>query len=506
MAEKSYYDILGVEPEASRDEIRLAWQRLIRKYHPDIGENGGDPQKFTAVQKAYSTLEKESSRAAYDRSISASKPSYTPGPSTKASAPRRTSPNVSPYKRASKPKPSAQYVGRTVVPPTPVPAPAPKPRVGWAPAPPTPVPQAPQASTPTAAWKKSIPDNVEVRYVPTTATKWSPVAILAIAAACPMMGLFTVYQRAPHTSLLETVAVPLLWGTLALMLVAFMYSLAVRKQAKPVVIPAAVGTALLVVGLAAATSSAAPHALALAVLFSVFWVGLSVAVHAAIPSPETDIPQQLARASMKDVKEFDVWGTRKTQQFTTQSQLFAMESTDATVQELASVLKNLKIAKDVITPVADPKEAAMLVDVATDWTQLVAVCGTRVALINTLVFPPGTIRVLPNKTLQAGATATPVTIQGFLDAAEAWQKHLGRSAIVKPFVVFATSGSSETELEFNDYITMVKDSEVEDTVGEFLSKNYDTVDYRILSRILPYASELPDQEPERVMTPEEYLA
>lgn len=50
---KDYFNILGVEPSASEDEIRTAYKKLAMKHHPD---RGGDQAQFQDVQEAYSTL------------------------------------------------------------------------------------------------------------------------------------------------------------------------------------------------------------------------------------------------------------------------------------------------------------------------------------------------------------------------------------------------------------------------------------------------------------------
>ena len=66
---KNYYDVLGVSEEASQDEIKSAYRKLIAKLHPD--RNPGDKEvaaKFQKVQEAYETLSDEAKRAEYGRS------------------------------------------------------------------------------------------------------------------------------------------------------------------------------------------------------------------------------------------------------------------------------------------------------------------------------------------------------------------------------------------------------------------------------------------------------
>lgn len=61
----NYYEILGIEPDASHDAIKSAYRKLARKYHPDIaGESG--VEKFKAVTEAYETLSDETRRKRYD--------------------------------------------------------------------------------------------------------------------------------------------------------------------------------------------------------------------------------------------------------------------------------------------------------------------------------------------------------------------------------------------------------------------------------------------------------
>src|SRR5258706_10587815 len=65
---RDYYEVLGVQRNASADDIKKAYRKLARQYHPD--RNPGDKQaetKFKEVQDAYDTLNDKTKRANYDQ-------------------------------------------------------------------------------------------------------------------------------------------------------------------------------------------------------------------------------------------------------------------------------------------------------------------------------------------------------------------------------------------------------------------------------------------------------
>jgi len=74
MKYKDYYAILGVDRNATADDIKKAYRKLARKYHPDVSKEPNAEEKFKEMSEAYETLKEPEKRAAYDQLGR-----YTPG-------------------------------------------------------------------------------------------------------------------------------------------------------------------------------------------------------------------------------------------------------------------------------------------------------------------------------------------------------------------------------------------------------------------------------------------
>src|SRR6185503_1249839 len=61
---KDYYNVLGVDKKASKDDIKKAFRKLAHKYHPDKG--GDDESKFKEITEAYAILSDDKKRREYD--------------------------------------------------------------------------------------------------------------------------------------------------------------------------------------------------------------------------------------------------------------------------------------------------------------------------------------------------------------------------------------------------------------------------------------------------------
>ncbi|MGF1537433.1 MAG: molecular chaperone DnaJ [Elainellaceae cyanobacterium] len=62
-----YYDTLGISRNADKDEVKQAYRRLARKYHPDVNKESGAEERFKEINRAYEVLSQPELRARYDQ-------------------------------------------------------------------------------------------------------------------------------------------------------------------------------------------------------------------------------------------------------------------------------------------------------------------------------------------------------------------------------------------------------------------------------------------------------
>ena len=64
---RDYYEILGVARNTDKEELKRAYRRLARKYHPDVNKEPGAEERFKEINRAYEVLSEPEMRSRYDR-------------------------------------------------------------------------------------------------------------------------------------------------------------------------------------------------------------------------------------------------------------------------------------------------------------------------------------------------------------------------------------------------------------------------------------------------------
>ena len=68
MAKRDYYDVLGINKNASKQEMKSAYRKLAKKYHPDMNKDNPEAERiFKEVTEAYNVLSDDEKRKLYDK-------------------------------------------------------------------------------------------------------------------------------------------------------------------------------------------------------------------------------------------------------------------------------------------------------------------------------------------------------------------------------------------------------------------------------------------------------
>ena len=67
MNKRDYYEVLGIDKSASEAEIKSAFRKLAKQYHPDVNKAPDAEAKFKEIQEAYAVLSDEERRKQYDQ-------------------------------------------------------------------------------------------------------------------------------------------------------------------------------------------------------------------------------------------------------------------------------------------------------------------------------------------------------------------------------------------------------------------------------------------------------
>ncbi|MGO4272878.1 DnaJ domain-containing protein, partial [Paenibacillus sp. TAF58] len=67
MSKRDYYEVLGLGKDASQDDIKKAYRKMARQYHPDVNKAADAEDKFKEAKDAYDVLSDDQKKAQYDR-------------------------------------------------------------------------------------------------------------------------------------------------------------------------------------------------------------------------------------------------------------------------------------------------------------------------------------------------------------------------------------------------------------------------------------------------------
>lgn len=466
------YEVLGVPRSATRSEIKAAWMKGVRQYHPDMGGDTADEVKFQAVQEAYDVLSAEDTREAYDGTLEPDHAVVTPTgqPDTSpgwdgSSAPVPPPPgSTAPQAYASTSPPRKHNIKPSYGTPD-----------GFRPASDNLPPQ------PGPAWRARIPKHDHVNLVPGWKSAWAAALLTGAVAA-------TTWHRAVSLTFLE----PVSWlATIAVVAVAVLaagsavtvLSRRRRKMSHAAELSAMVAALLMVfVAMQTGEPGTAKAAVISAGSGLVFAAALAYGVYR-----QRAVSRVL---SYKQAKDFRVFGKPGAHASTAAGRLVQISTGDAVKDFLD--LPNVKIAHHVRIPV-DPKTAQrepVLMTAAGEPVRLLGsvdtavLAGRRLLLMDSAVVPAGDYSVDEAGNIHVdGVQAIGVSIRTLAEARVEWQKLLGRKATVEAALVLYADGPHGKVLTEGLPVAVLPDDIAFDAAGKFVADDIRTVDRRLVNEL-----------------------
>lgn len=475
--QKSYYELLGVEPTADRAEIKKAHMRLSRKYHPDSAPDGkGDSNLFKEVQDAWKTLSDEDAREQYDlqrvkknRTASAPQAASRPRPSAQSTEKTAAQPKQAPQRTAA----SRSRRPQRVVQPD---APAPRTSIHEdmvAPAE-TVVLKKPEKKA--KNWRDNIPENYTVRFTPSGYTRWAPVLVALWSLIPILLGIksaLTLDSDSLTSDVLQPIGPFLLLGSVVVFLTGIVVTGLLNTRFK------ALQFAIMSIILLAPLLFLQGNVLILTAIAIALYAAAGFLMDRAIMR-NSRVPDYLPTVTKKNIRESLSWGGIPADGAILGAYPLLLE-TQQMMENLSVYQKNLRLAFTVTTPRYQGAANPLSEDVPR--IPILAMAGNRVALVDVLPVQPARIEIDASDYLLVNGIRT-LEVDQYTKVLDGWKQHLGSRYDVELFVVLASDGPVQVGPSHTVNLTTM--DKVTSEVADFLSYNYTDVDYNLVQAVVPY--------------------
>lgn len=494
--QKSFYELLGVEPTADRSEIKKAHMRLSRAYHPDSAEDGkGDSELFKEVQEAWKILGDETAREDYDLSrVKKAAPTPEARPrSAQKTSPYGDSQNHPP--RRSERRHTAQPRSRYDAGPPPVRRPPRIVRPHDEPpirhtaiheesvteeAPVRLAQSKPERKT-YKSWRDNIPESYSVRFIPSMYTRMAPILVVVWSLIPVMLGIksaLTLDSDSLPADILQPIGPFLLIGAAVVYTVGSLISLLSSTRLKA--LQCSIVSTILIAPLLFLQG----NVLILTAIAMVLFLAAGYLTDRAIMK-NTHVPDYLPTVTKKDIRGSVAWGaiTPDNASMGTYPTLTMLQER---LEHMASIQRNIRLSYSVTTPRFRNSTNPMAENVPR--TPIIMMAGNRVAVIDVLTVQPSRVEIdTSNFLLINGVRTAPVSV--FEQVRDGWAAHLGTHYEVEAFVVLDSDGPIEVGPSNSVRLTTLDDAC--DDIGAYLSYNYTDVDYNLVQAVIPYTETEP---------------